>query len=250
MTREITIKSFNGIGDLLFVTPTLKMVKTSYPQIKIKVNTNFPALLSHNPYVDEIGMVDEGLFLGYPDPIHCIEPKQHHILSDWEIVTNHFDLVTPPPQLRPEIYCRNGYRKIPGIGIGVQMEHKGQWGGKKVWPYCEDLVRQVSCAGHMISPIPHLPSLIELVAFIAGLRLVVCCEGGVHHIARAVGTPAIVIFGGMINPEWTGYKTQLNLTNKKECSYCWNPSPCVANHECMREITVEQVIEAIHGMLE
>jgi ADP-heptose:LPS heptosyltransferase len=248
---DITIKSFNGIGDLLFLTPTLRAIKKTYPEARITVNTNYPILLNNNPFVSLVGTKDEGVFLGYPDPIHCVNPTQHHILSDWEIVTRHYNLETPKPELQPELYCRNSGRIASGMSIGVQVSHKGHWDGKKVWPYCTDLVDQIACKDQEIRAIPQCSSLIELISFIASLRLVVCCEGGVQHIAKAVGTPAIVIYGGFAKPEWNGYEDHVNICNPKPCSYCYNPFKCVSENpkECMTEITVKQVVKEIENII-
>ena len=85
---KIRIKSFNGIGDLLFVTPTLRRIKEAYgSKAHISVITNHPILLFKNPFVDSLGtdsVEDSHLFtfLGYPDPIHGFDPTKHHIESD------------------------------------------------------------------------------------------------------------------------------------------------------------------------
>lgn len=41
--------------------------------------------------------------------------------------------------------------------------------------------------------------------------LAILPEGGLHHAAAALGVPAIVIFGGYIRPETTGYAGHVNL---------------------------------------
>jgi ADP-heptose:LPS heptosyltransferase len=253
---DLVIKSFNGIGDLLFVTPTLRVVKETYPLLKITVNTNFPTLVQRNPFVSHVGVKDEGLFLGYPDPIHQVLPTEHHIMSDWRIVTKHYGLETPEPALEPEIYLRggrNGKQRVTGLGIGVQkMEDcKPNWNCKRIWPYLNDLLKEVAMCGHEIRQVPHFSAITELVSFIASLRLLVCTQGGLQQIAKAVGTPALVIYGGFAKPEWNGYADQNNLCNPKPCSYCWHPHPCVAENklECLTEITLEQVKQEIERML-
>ena len=44
----------------------------------------------------------------------------------------------------------------------------------------------------------------QAAAAISGFPLVIVPEGGLHHAAAAVGTPAIVIFGGCIPPAVSG----------------------------------------------
>lgn len=239
--EEVVIKSFNGIGDLLFVTPTLSKLKTKFPDVHLIVNTNHPIMLKNNPYVDEINTNKSGIFLGYPDPIHGKYPTKHHIYSDWEIICKHTQLDIPKPELKPEIYLE--LDKIESIKdkIGVQVLHKNQWHSKKVWDKFKDLCEFDS---EMFVPIPKTKNLHELVNLISSYKMVVCAEGAVSHIAKAVNTPAIVIFGGFANPMWNGYEDQINITNVLECSYCYNPRRCINNINklCMQNITIDDVV--------
>lgn len=243
--RQIAIKSFNGIGDLLFVTPTLKVIKEAYPNVEITVNTNYPTLLLSNPFVDVIGHENNGVFLGYPDPIHQVWPKKHHIISDWEIVCEAYNLRTRQPDLHPEIYWLDKGRPSTGM-IGVQVMHKGHWHNKKVWPKFDELANRPG----PFEAIPFFHDFNLLVEYIASCKAVVCAEGGISHIAKAVGTPAIVIYGGFAHPDWNGYKEQINICNEKWCSYCYDPTPCKNKIErlCMKEITVVQVLHSIDGL--
>lgn len=250
---EIVIKSFNGIGDLLFVTPTLRVIKEAYPDARITVNTNHPRLLKNNPFVAQVGTKNEGVFLGYADPIHGKPPLTHHIWADWQIVCDAYNLHTERPALRPELYCL-GVARTPKVkaGVGVQLLHKGHWHQKKVWPWFERFIKEVPFIdGEKVEAIPRCDSVESLVATIAGYKCVVCAEGGISHIAKAVGTPAVVIFGGFARPTWSGYRNQINLTfDQTVCSPCYSSAPCQNQVErfCMRQINpwdVERSVEAI-----
>ena len=232
---KIVIQSFNGIGDLLFVTPTLRCLKEVDNRLEVVVNTNYPALVCDNPFVDSVGSERVGTILGYPDPIHCKEPTCHHIVSDWKIITNSYEIKTAPPKLQPEVFIDLPPRQEH---IGVQVSHKGQWHKKKVWPYFDELAKHYT-------PIPHYDNIGDLVAYIASCKLVVCAEGGISHIAKAVGTPAVVIYGGFANPEWNGYADQFNIMCRPECSYCYNSYPCKGDYKCLAGISVKSVIENV-----
>lgn len=241
------LKSFNGIGDLLFTTPTLRIVKETYDSaVKVKVNTNHPSLLLNNPFVDEIGSNrDEGLFMSYPDPIHMKRPTQHHILTDWQLVCKEFGLTTPKPNLMPELYTE---RLPKRESIGVQTIMTGKYGGKKDWPYAKALVEKTGW-----EPIPKFPSVERLAKEISSYQLVVCPEGGIMHMATALGVPCVAIFGGFIDPEWTGYDANINLACRLPCSDdCYNHHPCKNSkkHECWRRITVSEVIKTVNLTLE
>jgi hypothetical protein len=245
MKPIITVKSFNGIGDLLFATPTFRRIKEVYPDSIIRVNTNFPALLYKNPFVDEVNTTGkEGVFLGYADPIHCKYPTKHHIIADWEIICEAHGIQTPAPKLKPEIHYN---LTQPQNGkVGVQTIHKGHWHAKKVWPKFRELLRYPE-----FEEIPHVPNIEYLVKTINEYSAVVCAEGGISHIARALGIPAVVLYGGFASPKWNGYKEQVNICNEKHCSFCYNPKPCNNRIErlCMKEITLSQVFRAVEGVL-
>jgi hypothetical protein len=73
-------------------------------------------------------------------------------------------------------------------------------------------------------------------------------EGGLHHVAAAVGTPAVVLFGGFISPNITGYASHRNIfTGGKACGLRVDCPHC---REAMAAITVDmvgqQLIEALN----
>lgn len=76
-------------------------------------------------------------------------------------------------------------------------------------------------------------------------------EGGLHHAAAALGKPAVVVFGGYISPEVTGYPGHTNLYTPDE-RYplgCGDTAPCNHCRAAMDKITVEQVVEAVRKMV-
>lgn len=68
-------------------------------------------------------------------------------------------------------------------------------------------------------------------------------EGGLHHAAAAVGIPAVVLFGGFIPPQVTGYPGHANLTgNATEA--CGRLAPCAHCAAAMESISVDAVVDA------
>ena len=79
-------------------------------------------------------------------------------------------------------------------------------------------------------------------AVLSGARGIITHEGGLHHAAAAVGVPAVVIFGGYISPETTGYDNHVNLFSGDDRTIGWR----VKNNLCslaMEMITVHEVVE-------
>lgn len=81
-------------------------------------------------------------------------------------------------------------------------------------------------------------------AVIAGARAVVCPEGAFHHICAATGTPAVVIYGGYISPEVTGYPGQVNFFTGDGLG-CGMRAPCNHCKTAMDKIKPEEVAERL-----
>ncbi len=92
-------------------------------------------------------------------------------------------------------------------------------------------------------------SLHQFAAWVKCARLVVTTDGGVHHMAAAVGTPAVVIWGGYTSPEILGYPNHFNIFDDHDESPCGRSSSCRHCRERMDAITVNRVEAAILSAL-
>ena len=95
-------------------------------------------------------------------------------------------------------------------------------------------------------------SLSEVAAIAAQCDLFVGGDSGPLHIAAAVGTPTLALFGptdpGLVAPLGSEHRVlRLGL----ECSPCYRLSPpdgCLHEHRCMRELEPEMVLQAVLEM--
>jgi len=88
------------------------------------------------------------------------------------------------------------------------------------------------------------------VAILSKCDLFIGTEGGMHHAAAATNRSAVVIFGGHISPNITGYDFHKNLyVNLKE-SPCGYKNFCKHCEECMKLISTDTMIENINKQLE
>lgn len=96
-------------------------------------------------------------------------------------------------------------------------------------------------------------TLRESAALVAASRAVVCQEGFLMHLARAVDVRAVVIYGGALHPAISGYATNENLFTPVPCAPCWQRNRCDFARCCMTAISVEDVAaallrtDALHG---
>ena len=84
----------------------------------------------------------------------------------------------------------------------------------------------------------------EACSVIAGSQGYLGNEGGLHHAAAAFGKKAVVVFGGFIHPDVTGYSFHVNLGG----DWCGQLSECPHCSMKLDEITTEQVIEAAESL--
>lgn len=157
------------------------------------------------------------------------------------------------------------FAKRVGAGFVVIEPHIESWKScapNKQWPrerYAEvarrlqaDGARVVQFSYPHAMPLPGVesiatPSFRHAAAVLANAALYVGPEGGLHHAAAAVGVKGVVIFGGWIPAEVTGYDTHVNLSAGGKA--CGALSPCQHCRAALEAITVEQVYEAARGCL-
>lgn len=102
-------------------------------------------------------------------------------------------------------------------------------------------------------------TLNELGVVFSRTRLFVGLEGMPMHMARAVGCPSVIIYGGRLKPWQIGYAGNYAITT--ECvdsryaiNGCWRQKKCdyinsQKERDCMDKIKVEDVIKGIETML-
>lgn len=105
---------------------------------------------------------------------------------------------------------------------------------------------------HGEAPLPFArqvatPSFRHALAVLERAALYIGPEGGLHHGAAAMGTAAVVIFGGFIPPAVTGYTGHANLTGGAEA--CGSLRPCRHCREALDRITVDEVVDEARSRL-
>ncbi len=105
-------------------------------------------------------------------------------------------------------------------------------------------VRQFSYGQPLLDKVKPIktPAFRYALAALKHAKLYIGPEGGLHHGAAAVGVQAVVIFGGFIPPQVTGYDFHTNIAAGGEA--CGNFMPCDHCTAAMHSIDTETVIEA------
>lgn len=133
----------------------------------------------------------------------------------------------------------------------------------KTWPLnrYNNVVQMLKARGHNVRQFIHTggalagvgtiqtPTFRHALAVLAQAALYIGPEGGLHHGAAAVGIPAVVIFGGFIPPQVTGYDSHVNLTGGAEHA-CGSLTPCKHCKVAMENIASKEVYRVAKEILE
>jgi heptosyltransferase II len=179
----------------------------------------------------------------------------------------------PLPELKvPAAECAN-WRQRLGLatdGRPVVALAPGAVGPSKRWPgasYAE-LARRLRAEGHWVwviggpnekelaaeivdcAQIRDLtgPDLRNAILALAAADLAVSNDSGLLHVAAALGTPAIGIFGPTSAWHWAPLNpiaAVVETTDELACRPCHKPVCRLGHHRCMREISVDRVAMAV-----
>ena len=72
--------------------------------------------------------------------------------------------------------------------------------------------------------------------------------GFLMHLARAVNTRSVIIYGGREKAWQSGYPCNENIETHPECSPCWQNNSCDFNRKCMDKIEAQDVLNAVNRL--
>lgn len=163
---------------------------------------------------------------------------------------------THPARLRvPEGWARPFLCWQGAVGFAPEAGHPS-----RTWPveYSRTLSEKLKGAPLVLlgtSPSPPLPcdfdsrgqlGLEELLGLLSVLRLMICMDSGMLHLAAAVGVPTVCVFGG-VTPEFRvhGEQRVLALQAELDCCPCDKREPCEGRYDCIKAVTPRDVLDAM-----
>jgi heptosyltransferase-2 len=199
-----------------------------------------------------------------------IRHQAHRYLDIISFLGGNRDLCPPKIWLAPgELpaltrFLREDARPIFGLHAGAEYGPAKRWLPERFAEVARRVADELDCrwlllggpgdverAGKIAAKLPHAvnvtgkTTLLELCELIKCCRLILTNDTGPMHLAAALGTPLVAIFGST-SPELTGpLGPHVSIVRAEvECTPCFLRE-CPIDFRCMNSITVEQVTEAV-----
>lgn len=164
-----------------------------------------------------------------------------------------------------------GWRQQLALGPDAVALAPGAVGPSKRWPaeYYAELARRLVAQGHDIWVLGGLaekeiagkiaqadparirdltgPDLRNAVLALAAARAAISNDSGLLHVAAALGTPSVGIFGPTSPWHWAPLNpiaAVIETTTELACRPCHKPVCRLGHHRCMRDIGVDRVASA------
>jgi ADP-heptose:LPS heptosyltransferase len=214
--------------------------------------------LHHRPYIDYAGIRAE---LGWRWYLKYLGLKPTRLLGRY-LYDLSYRAKPAPIKLKPEEDALAAqWAATPFVAIEPFIKPSAP--ASKQWPVerFAELARRLSqdMAVYQISA-PNSPvlegvqqirprSFRESMAYLKAARLYVGPEGGLHHAAAAVGTRAVVVYGGFTSPLITGYDFHTQLTGGATYACGTRFGMCPHCEEHLHRITVDEVMSAARSQL-
>lgn len=253
--RATSLVLFNdwGIGDELLLSAVAREIKRAHPTIDLWIRSRhgfrYPDFVRRDEMPPDARRVETiyqnptmyGPERHAPFPGHLVQQMLDKVFVDTGILVKAEDVrpALDGPKHRP------GRRRVVLHSKGNPRLPSKEWGVERWERLCEKLhsegveLVQVGAADE-----PLLPRVqdrrgtpvAELQELLADAGLVICLVGFLMHLAAAVGTPALVIYGGREHPSIDGYPEHVHL--------CSDPLPCRGRWGCH----LAPDLECPHGM--
>src|SRR5262249_55100511 len=182
----------------------------------------------------------------------------------------------PVPQLRVPAGEAARWREAQGLGTGpVVALAPGSMGASKRWTYFPEAARLLTERGLDVWVIggPGEEALARGIAEKGGVRVhartrsdlrtgilamasasvAISNDSGLMHIAAALGTPTMGIFGPTNPYLWAplnGLAATVQTKTRLSCQPCQRTVCTMNDHRCMRDISASEVVEITQRVLE
>jgi hypothetical protein len=278
--RPKSVVYFGGApGDDLLLTPVLRAMDED-GRGPTWVMTSHAGLFAGNPHVAHVLPFDDGLAralsvlgvrrmrLRYHDYLpaedRSVAPSEHivRLLARRAGIDRPVDVapevfLTPAEVAAGRLAPRQVAIQSTAQGAGMPLRNK-EWYPERFQQVVDALAGRFTFVQLGLATDPPLAgavdlrgrtSLREAGAVLANSLAFVGLVGFLMHMARAVGTPAVIVYGGREHPSQSGYAGNRNLFSPVPCAPCWLWNTCPFGVTCMDRIPADEVAAALLGLV-
>lgn len=166
----------------------------------------------------------------------------------------------PYIQLRPQEMEKGRLDPSQAVihSAGLALMKNKQWFPERYQAVADDLRQDVRWIQLGLAEDPPISGALDLrgrttlretAAILANSRVFLGEAGFLMHLARAVETRAVIVYGGREDPMVSGYSLNENMVGRTLCSPCWQRTRCDYGHECLQIIGVDDVVAAVRRQL-
>jgi hypothetical protein len=103
---------------------------------------------------------------------------------------------------------------------------------------------------------PRLPNTIDRrktsisdsATLLANAKFFIGQVGFIMHLARAVDTRSVIIYGGREKAWQSGYPCNENIESSPSCSPCWQNNQCDYLRQCMSDISTQDLLKGVNRL--
>ncbi len=182
-------------------------------------------------------------------------------------------LIVPQSAIRPvrALLSAGNESRFVALFPGGSISER-RWGGERFKAVAKKLMRAgyaiavigarediqdgniIAEAGDRIMNLCGKLSLVETAAVLKRSTLLITGDSGIMHIAYGLGTRTLALFGPGIEKKWAPRgAAQITINKNLDCSPCtkFGTTPkCTRGVECMKQITVDEVMDKAIQLLE
>ncbi|MCP9465759.1 MAG: glycosyltransferase family 9 protein [Nitrospira sp.] len=157
-----------------------------------------------------------------------------------------------PWRLEPNVLLRptNRWFRDRWVEIIRYLDQQGMYpillGGKAEVALCGEIAQET---GSQVTNLAGLTTIPQAGAVLRCCRAIVCVDSGLQHIAAMVGTKCVTLMAARdIYGSWHPDGRHIVLERRVQCHTCF-VEVCPHDNLCMREISVDDVKEAVGSLL-
>jgi len=258
------------LGDEIMAIPFYQLVRERYPNARITVAVNHPDLLRGNPYVEvrnDLTEFDGDRYICARDDARNV-PRLRHLCQRAHVPYR--DLSPSVIPAGPVADRRMGLRIACSCGAGWPCK---SWPAGYLRKLCDlisaarpdaefvELGKGCACAGVGETLVDRL-GVGDTAGVLAQCRFYIGPDSGLSHLAPAVGTPALTLYGPVHPDTAFGRRDHVwPVVSPAPCAGCWTdgrmriPGRCPLGivsdnpdeYPCMRHLVPDLVFEALRG---